>query len=95
MVDALEVELAVAHPEASAPLTALPTVAGQPLREPLSPREREVLQLLGQGLSNAEIAQKLVISTATVKVHTRNLYDKLDVSNRAQAIIQAQKLHLL
>ena len=79
----------------AAALGALPTVVGQPLSEPLSPREREVLQLLGQGLSNAEIAHKLIISTATVKVHTRNIYGKLDVSNRAQAIIQAQKLHLL
>ena len=63
-----------------------PKVVGQPLSEPLSPREREVLQLLGQGLSNAEIAHKLAISTATVKVHTRNIYGKLAVSNRAQAI---------
>jgi len=67
----------------------------QPLLEPLSPREYEVLGLLGAGCSNAEIAQKLVISVATVKVHTRSIYGKLNVSTRTQAILQAQKLLLL
>lgn len=95
MAEALEVKLGAAAPSPSAALAVLPTALGQPLSEPLSPREREVLQLLGQGLSNAEIAHKLVISTATVKVHARNIYGKLDVSNRAQAIVRAQKLHLL
>jgi LuxR family maltose regulon positive regulatory protein len=68
---------------------------GQPLLESLSPREFDVIRLLGAGLSNAEIAQELYISVATVKVHTRNIYGKLNVSNRTQAIIQAQKLNLL
>ncbi|GHO60558.1 LuxR C-terminal-related transcriptional regulator [Ktedonobacter robiniae] len=67
----------------------------QPLLEPLSPREFEVLHHLGTGCSNAEIAQKLFISVATVKVHTRRIYGKLTVSNRTQAIIQAKKLNLL
>jgi ATP/maltotriose-dependent transcriptional regulator MalT len=67
----------------------------QPLLEPLSPREYEVLRLLGAGCSNAEIAQKLVISVATVKVHTRSIYGKLNVSTRMQAMLQAQHLHLL
>ena len=93
--EALEVKLGVSTPAPAAALSVLSAAAGQPLSEPLSPREHEVLQLLGQGLSNAEIAHKLVISTATVKVHTRNIYGKLDVGNRAQAIVQAQKLHLL
>ncbi|MEO8391952.1 MAG: LuxR C-terminal-related transcriptional regulator [Chloroflexota bacterium] len=65
------------------------------LPEPLSPREFEVLHLLGEGLSNAEIAQKLFISVATVKVHTRSIYGKISVNNRTQAILQAQKLNLL
>jgi predicted ATPase/DNA-binding CsgD family transcriptional regulator len=65
------------------------------LLEPLSPREYEVLGLLGAGCSNADIAQKLVISVATVKVHTRSIYGKLNVSTRTQAILQAQKLQLL
>jgi ATP/maltotriose-dependent transcriptional regulator MalT len=67
----------------------------QTLLDPLSPREFDVLQLLGAGCSNAEIAQKLFISVATVKVHTRSIYGKLNVSNRTQAVIQAKKLNLL
>ncbi|MEP6988570.1 MAG: response regulator transcription factor, partial [Chloroflexota bacterium] len=67
----------------------------QTLVERISPREFDVLHLLGDGCSNAEIAQKLFISVATVKVHTRSIYGKLNVSNRTQAILQAQKLNLL
>ncbi|CAN5857605.1 hypothetical protein BH10CHL1_BH10CHL1_31700 [soil metagenome] len=66
----------------------------QPLLEPLSPRELDVLHLLGAGLSNAQIAQKLFIAVATVKVHTRSIYGKLNVSNRTQAVVQAQQLNL-
>jgi predicted ATPase/DNA-binding CsgD family transcriptional regulator len=67
----------------------------QTLLDPLSPREIDVLNLLGAGCSNAEIAQKLFISVATVKVHTRSIYGKLNVSNRTQAVIQAKQLNLL
>ncbi len=65
------------------------------LPDPLSARESEVLRLLGVGLSNAEIAQTLVISVTTVKAHTRSIYGKLNVGNRTQAIIQARELNLL
>jgi predicted ATPase/DNA-binding CsgD family transcriptional regulator len=68
---------------------------GNPLLDSISPREFEVLRLLNRGLSNAEIAQTLFISVATVKVHTRSLYGKLNVGNRTQAIIQAQKFNLV
>ncbi len=62
--------------------------------EPLTSREADVLQLLAAGLSNAEIAHRLIISTATVKTHTRNIYRKLGVSNRTQAAVLGLALNL-
>ncbi|QPC83342.1 AAA family ATPase [Phototrophicus methaneseepsis] len=65
------------------------------LLEPLSDRELEVLQLVAEGLSNREIAERLVLSTGTVKVHTRNIYGKLSVNNRTQAVMRATEMNLL
>jgi LuxR family maltose regulon positive regulatory protein len=67
----------------------------QPLAEPLSERELEVLRLMATGLKYQEIAGKLVVSVNTVRHHTRNIYGKLDVNSRAQAIARAQDLGLL
>ncbi|MGZ3673890.1 MAG: LuxR C-terminal-related transcriptional regulator [Ktedonobacterales bacterium] len=63
--------------------------------EPLSKREFDVLSLIAQGLSNRDIAQRLVLSVGTVKVHTRNIYSKLGVGSRTQALAQAAKFKLL
>jgi LuxR family maltose regulon positive regulatory protein len=67
----------------------------QPLVEPLSKRELEILSLIAQGLTNIEIVQQIFISTHTVKVHTRNIYGKLDVNSRKQAVTKARTLGLL
>ncbi len=61
----------------------------------LSKRELEVLQLMAEGLSNHEIAERLFVSLSTVKTHSRNLFDKLEVSRRTQAIDKAKKLSII
>jgi ATP/maltotriose-dependent transcriptional regulator MalT len=65
------------------------------LIEPLSKRELEVLYLIADGLSNAEIAQRLCLSTGTVKVHLRHIFGKLGATSRTQAAAQAQKQGIL
>lgn len=67
----------------------------QSLVEPLTGREIEVLRLLASGLANREIADRLVVSIGTVKRHTGNIYGKLGVHNRTQAILRAQDLGVL
>jgi LuxR family maltose regulon positive regulatory protein len=67
----------------------------QPLVEPLTPRELEVLHLISAGLRNQEIADQLVISLATVKRHISNIYGKLGVSHRTQAVACARDRGLL
>jgi DNA-binding NarL/FixJ family response regulator len=62
---------------------------------PLTPREREVLELVASGSTNPEIAARLHLSPHTVKEHTSALYRKLDVRNRAEAVAEAQRLGLL
>jgi LuxR family maltose regulon positive regulatory protein len=66
-----------------------------PLLEPLTAREREVLKLLVAGASNGEIAHRLVLSLGTVKKHVSNICGKLGVQSRMQAAARAQALHLL
>jgi DNA-binding CsgD family transcriptional regulator len=61
----------------------------------LSKRELEILSLLAQGHSNQEIAEKLFISLSTVKTHNQNLFEKLDVKRRIQAVEKAKRLNLI
>jgi DNA-binding CsgD family transcriptional regulator len=65
------------------------------LVEPLSARELEVLCLIDQGLSNPEIAKKLTLAPSTIKTHINNIYGKLGVQTRIQAIKQGKELGLL
>ena len=70
-------------------------VSQSDIMEPLSEREIEVLLLIAEGLSNPEIAARLYLSVNTVKVHTRNIYSKLDVNNRTQAVNRGKDLGIL
>jgi LuxR family maltose regulon positive regulatory protein len=67
----------------------------EPMVEPLSERELEVLRLLAIHLSSTEIARELVISVNTVRTHIKNVYSKLNVHNRKDAVERAEKLDLL
>ncbi|MEP6750321.1 MAG: LuxR C-terminal-related transcriptional regulator [Bacteroidota bacterium] len=61
----------------------------------LSKRELQILSLLAEGHSNQEIAAKLFVSLSTVKTHNQNLFEKLDVKRRIQAVEKAKRLHLI
>jgi len=61
----------------------------------LSKRELEILNLLARGYSNQEIATKLFVSVSTVKTHIQNLFEKLDVKRRIQAVEKAKRLNLI
>jgi len=65
------------------------------LIEPLSEREIEVLQLIAEGLTNPEIAARLFLSLHTIKTHTRNIYGKLGVNNRTQAVARGKSVGVL
>lgn len=67
----------------------------EPLEPKLSPREREVLGLIADGLSAPEIGRLLYLSPTTVKTHLKNLYSKLEVSDRAAAVAEAMRRGLL
>ncbi|MCP4541922.1 MAG: tetratricopeptide repeat protein [Chloroflexi bacterium] len=83
--------LLAALPRTSTP----PHPIAQPLIEPLSDRELEVLRLVVAGLSNREIAEQLVITVGTTKWHINNIYGKLAVSHRGQAIARTRELGLV
>lgn len=72
-----------------------PTPNVQPHIEPLSERELIVLQLIAQGLSNREISEQLFVALSTVKGHNQNIFAKLQVQRRTEALIRARELGLL
>jgi LuxR family maltose regulon positive regulatory protein len=89
-------QLLAAYPVDGTDEDAPPTpAAGTRLAEPLSARELEVLPLIADGLTNQEIAVRLYLSLHTVKAHARNIYAKLGVSSRTQAVAKGRALGLL
>ena len=76
------------HPCLSSKMSAI-------MHDTLSKRELEVLHYIATGMSNQEIAQAIVITVGTVKRHTNNIYSKLNVRNRLQAVVYAQNHNIL
>ena len=70
-------------------------VAQAVIVEPLSEREAEVLHLISSGMSNPEIARRLIIAVSTVKTHVKNIYRKLDVDTRYEAMERARDMNLI
>jgi DNA-binding CsgD family transcriptional regulator len=92
----------VAGPGAAAGAGSAVAAPVEPVRETvlpvggaLSPREREVLEQIAVGLSNREIAERLFLSENTIKTHVNNIYSKLDVRRRTQAVARAKELGIL
>jgi LuxR family maltose regulon positive regulatory protein len=88
LLTAFEVETPI-HVDPSAPVS-----PAQPLIEPLSQRELEVLRLIAQGLSNQEIGDRLFLALDTVKGHNRKIFGKLQVQRRTEAVARARELGL-
>lgn len=67
----------------------------EPVDSPLSKREHEILLLIAEGYSNQQIADKLFISLNTTKTHLKNIYQKLDVKRRTEALFRARELGII
>ncbi|KMQ68775.1 LuxR family transcriptional regulator [Chryseobacterium sp. FH2] len=85
----IEKEIYIEKPETFVPNTSLISELE------LSKRELEVLALLAKGSSNQEIASQLFVSLSTVKAHNQNLFEKLDVKRRIQAVEKAKRLNII
>ncbi len=90
----------VGDPSVNRTATTVQTALGrahkiQNLIEPLSDRELEILHLVADGLSNSEVSDKIIVTVGTVKKHLNNIYGKLGVISRTQAIAKARTLNLL
>jgi LuxR family maltose regulon positive regulatory protein len=93
LLDAFRHEREVQRSRVAEKAPLAPTLV-QALAEPLTERELEVLHLLAEGLSNKEIGDRLVVAPSTVKQHLKNIYGKLDVHSRTQAVARGQELKL-
>jgi LuxR family maltose regulon positive regulatory protein len=82
-------------PQTESPPGTTPTPREAGTIDLLTSREEEILHLMGEGMTNQEIANELVISLYTVKRHATNIYNKLNVSNRRQAVLTARQLGVL
>jgi LuxR family transcriptional regulator, maltose regulon positive regulatory protein len=95
LLDATQTQVAAAR-RALPPTAALqPSGTGRVMADPLSPRELQILTLICKGLSNQEIGQQVFLSLSTVKWHNQNIFDKLDVQRRTEAVARARELKLL
>lgn len=72
-----------------------PSPVSQPLGDPLTERELEILRLIAEGLSNREISKRLFVALDTIKGHNRNIYQKLQVKRRTEAVARARELGLI
>jgi DNA-binding NarL/FixJ family response regulator len=98
LVDGLRSALAGSTPRGAAsgsPRNPDPEASAELWLEPLRARELEVLQLIAAGHSNQEVAAHLIVAVGTIRWHLKNIYSKLDVHNRTQAVARARALGLL
>jgi LuxR family transcriptional regulator, maltose regulon positive regulatory protein len=100
LLEAVQTHLIAIVPVAptTAPAPAVAEPPADPTRamaDPLSPRELQILTLICKGLSNQEIGQQIFLSLSTVKWHNQNIFDKLDVQRRTEAVARARELNLL
>jgi LuxR family maltose regulon positive regulatory protein len=95
MPDYIGKVLAVCEAEEQKREDTSPRPPAEPLLEPLSHRELEVLHLMAQGLSNQEMSERLVLALDTVKGHNRNIFGKLHVQRRTEAVARARELGLV
>jgi DNA-binding NarL/FixJ family response regulator len=81
--------------EAPAPTAAAAPAAAEPAMRPLSDREKEILQLIAKGISNSEAAGILNLSKATIRTHLEHIYQKLEVTNRVEAVTEGIRKGLI
>lgn len=90
----VDVTGAPSSPPVAAP-AATPTLAEEPRFRPLSEREKEILQLIAKGVSNSEAARLLGVSKATIRTHLEHIYQKLEVTNRVEAVTEGIRKGLI